>query len=80
MQTETIDHKRRRLLGAAAATIVASKLSLAGHANAQAATTPGSNTALSAAEAGRRRRAPCGVCRGRRPWWASRHPAARLAV
>ena len=46
MQTETIDHKRRRLLGAAAATIVASKLSLAGHVNAQAATKPGRNTAL----------------------------------
>ncbi len=46
MQTETIDHKRRRLLGAAAATIAASKLSLAGHANAQAAPKPGSNTAL----------------------------------
>ena len=47
MQTETIDHNRRRLLGAAAATIAASNLSLAGQANAQAATRPGKNAVLS---------------------------------
>jgi pimeloyl-ACP methyl ester carboxylesterase len=43
MQPETIDHHRRRLLGAAAVTIAATQLGLTRHANAQAATGPGAN-------------------------------------
>ena len=43
MQTEIIDHHRRRLLGAAAVTIAATQLGLTRHANAQAATGPGAN-------------------------------------
>src|SRR5260221_1906727 len=35
MQTETIDHRRRRLLGAAALGIAAAQFGVAGHANAQ---------------------------------------------
>jgi pimeloyl-ACP methyl ester carboxylesterase len=37
MQTETIDHRRRRLLGAAALRIAAAQLGVAGHARAQTA-------------------------------------------
>jgi pimeloyl-ACP methyl ester carboxylesterase len=38
MQTETIDHRRRRFLGAAAATIAAAQFGISSHASAQAAT------------------------------------------
>src|ERR1700719_3400150 len=38
MQTETIDHRRRQFLGAAAATIAAAQFSVTSHASAQAAT------------------------------------------
>jgi pimeloyl-ACP methyl ester carboxylesterase len=46
MQTETINHGRRRLLSAAALTIAAAQLNLTDHANAQVATGPGSNAVL----------------------------------
>ncbi len=46
MQTETIDHRRRRFLGAAAATIAAGQFSIPGHASAQAATGPGRSAVL----------------------------------
>jgi pimeloyl-ACP methyl ester carboxylesterase len=46
MQTEIINHRRRRLLGAAAVTFVAAQLSLHGHADAQAATGPGRTVVL----------------------------------
>jgi pimeloyl-ACP methyl ester carboxylesterase len=46
MQTEIINHRRRRLLGAAAVTFAAAQLSLSGHADAQAATGPGRNVVL----------------------------------
>jgi pimeloyl-ACP methyl ester carboxylesterase len=46
MQTKTIDHRRRRLLGAAAMTVAAAQLGLTAHANARAATGPGGNVAL----------------------------------
>jgi pimeloyl-ACP methyl ester carboxylesterase len=40
MQTKTIDHRRRRFLGATAATIVAAQFSITSRARAQAATGP----------------------------------------
>ena len=43
MQTETIDHRRRHLLGAASVTIAVAQLGLAGHAHAEAAPAPGAN-------------------------------------
>jgi pimeloyl-ACP methyl ester carboxylesterase len=41
MQSETIDHRRRRFLGAAVTTIAAAQFGVTSHASAQAATGPG---------------------------------------
>ena len=46
MQTETIDHRRRRFLGGAAATIAAAQFSVTRHARAQAASGPGRSADL----------------------------------
>jgi pimeloyl-ACP methyl ester carboxylesterase len=46
MHTETIDHHRRRFLGAAVTTIAAAQLGVTRHASAQAATGPGRSADL----------------------------------
>jgi len=46
MQSETIDRRRRRLVGAAAATIAARQIGIAGQADAQTATGGGGNIVL----------------------------------
>jgi len=46
MDTETINHHRRRLFSAAAMTIAAAQLGLAGRANAQPPMRPGTNTSF----------------------------------
>lgn len=46
MDTETINHHRRRLFSAAAMTIAAAQLGLAGRANAQPPVRPGTNTSF----------------------------------
>jgi hypothetical protein len=46
MQTEIIDHRRRRILGAAAATIAAAQFSITSHASPQATTGLGRSAVL----------------------------------
>ena len=84
-----IDHDRRRLVGAAAMTFVASQFAFSGAAEAQPskakAGKPGPDQAghehiIRIAEADRCRRAERGIRRSRSRGWPGRHSPARMAL